>query len=65
MVTSLLCTSLSLVKNSSILVAATPAPLPSSSRLLLKLAWSVLRQSQAPVPSTAPRNKILLHQGGL
>ena len=51
MVTALLCTSLLLVKNSSMLVAATPALLPSSSRLLSKVAWSVLRHTQAPAPS--------------
>lgn len=65
MVTALLCTSLLLVKNSSMLLAATPAPLPSCSMLLSKVAWSVLRQSQAPAPSTAPKNKTLLHQGGV
>ena len=64
-VTAAVCTSLLLVKNSKMLVAATPAPLPSSSRLLSKLAWSVLRQAQAPAPSTAPRNKSRRHQGGV
>ena len=65
MVTALLCTSLLLVKNSSMLEAATPAPLPSCSMLLSKVAWSVLRQNQAPAPSTAPTNKTRLHQGGV
>ena len=65
MVTVVVCTSLLLVKKFSMLVAATPAPQPSSSSLLSKVAWSVLRQTQAAAPSTEPRNKTRLHQGGV